>query len=162
DAAVAAELQDAAIRARRRGAYVEGARAFGRAADLSVDRDSRARRLTSAAKTWQLAGRVDLAATLLASALDLTDDPVRRAEIQHLRGYVRMWREAPAGVRELQEREAALVEAHSPDRAALMYADAAVPAFMVGDFDHAFRAAQRAHEVSRDAGVDARRVADVV
>lgn len=161
DAEVAGELHAAAVRARRRGAYVEAARGFERAADLSIDTDARARQMTAAAKSWQLAGRVDLSGRLLASALELTGDPVRRAEIQHLRGYVRMWREAPAGVAELLEREAAGVEAFDPDRATLMLADAAVPAFMVGEFRRALAAAGRAYEVSRRAGTRAQRVAQV-
>jgi DNA-binding CsgD family transcriptional regulator len=161
DGDVAAELYEAAVRARRRGAHVEAARGFERAAELAVDRHIRARVLTAAAKSWQLAGRVGLSGDLLAGALELTEDPVRRAEIQHLRGYVRMWREAPAGVSELLEREAARVEALDPDRATLMLADAAIPAFMLGEFDRALAAASRAHEVGRRAGPDARRVTDV-
>lgn len=158
---VAVELHDAAVRARRRGAYVEAARGFERAADLSVDRDARARLMTAAAKSWQLAGRISLAGDLLAGALDLTRDPVGRAEIQHLRGYVRMWREAPAGVSELLEREAERVASLDPDRATLMLADAAIPAFMVGEFGRALAAAGHAHDVSRNAGTQAQRVAQV-
>lgn len=161
DRAVAVELHDAAVRARRRGAYVEAARGFERAADLSVDHNDRARLLTAAAKSWQLSGHVSVAGNLLAGALELTGDPIDRAEIQHLRGYVRMWREAPAGVSELLEREAERVAALDPDRATLMLADAAVPAFMLGAFDRALAAADRAHDVSRRAGTRARRVADV-
>jgi hypothetical protein len=59
-----------------------------------------------------------------------------------------MWREAPAGVSSLLEREAALVESLDPDRAALMLADAAVPAFMIGDLPRALEVAQRAHAVA--------------
>jgi DNA-binding CsgD family transcriptional regulator len=161
DHEVAVELQEAAIRARRRGAYVEAARGFERAADLSVERDARARLMTAAAKSWQLSGRVSLAGELLADALDMTGDPVGRAEIQHLRGFVRMWREAPAGVSELLEREAERVVSLDPDRATLMLADAAVPAFMLGDFGRALAAAGRAFDVSRRAGTQAQRVAEV-
>jgi DNA-binding CsgD family transcriptional regulator len=161
DSVVAGELHDAGVRARHRGAYIEAARAFKRAADLSTDGDDRARRLVAAAKSWQLAGRVDLAQDLLTAALDLTSDPAARAQVQHLRGYVRMWREAPSGVSSLLEREAALVESLDPDRAALMLADAAVPAFMIGDFPRALDVAQRAHAVSRHAGTLAQRVADL-
>lgn len=158
---VAGELHDTATRARRRGAYVEAARGFERAADLSLDRDDRARLMTAAAKSWQLAGHVNVAGNLLAGALELTSDPIDRAEMQHLRGYVRMWREAPAGVSELLEREAERVVSMDPDRATLMLADAAIPAFMLGAFDRALVAATRAHDVSRRAGTRAQRVADV-
>jgi DNA-binding CsgD family transcriptional regulator len=159
---VARTLQDMAERARRRGAYVEAARAFGRAADLTRDPQARGRRLTHAAKAWQLSGRVGRAGQLLDAALEVITDPVARAEIQHLRGYVRMWREAPAGVADLLEREADAVAELDPDRAARMLADAAVPVFMAGDVGTALTIAQRAQDVSRRGSTTSRRVADVV
>lgn len=159
---VARTLHDMAERARRRGGYVEAARAFERAAGLTRDPQARGRRLTHAAKAWQLSGRVARAGRLLDAALELITDPVARAEIQHLRGYVRMWREAPAGIAELLEREAEAVAALDPDRAARMLADAAVPIFMAGDVGTALTIAQRAHDVSRHGSTTSRRVADVV
>ena len=159
---VARTLHDAAERARRRGAHVEAARAFQRAADLTRDPQAKGRRLTHAAKAWQLSGRVARAGRLLDAALEVITDPVARAEIQHLRGYVRMWREAPAGVADLLEREADAVAPLDPDRAARMLADAAVPVFMAGDVGTALAIAQRARDVSREGGTTSRRVADVV
>jgi len=159
---VARALHDMAERARRRGAYIEAARAFERAADLTRDPQAKGRRLTHAAKAWQLSGRVARAGRLLDAALEVISDPVARAEIQHLRGYVRMWREAPAGVAELLEREADAVAELDPDRAARMLADAAVPVFMAGDVGTALTVAQRAQDVSRRGSTTSRRVADVV
>jgi len=159
---VARTLHDAAERARRRGAYVEAARAFQRAADLTTDAQAKGRRLTHAAKAWQLSGRVARAGQLLDAALEVITDPVARAEIQHLRGYVRMWREAPAGIADLLEREADAVAPLDPDRAARMLADAAVPVFMAGDVTTALSIAQRAQDVSRRGGTTSRRIADVV
>lgn len=154
-------LHDMAERARRRGAHVEAARALERAAALTPDGQARARRLTQAAKAWQLSGRIDRSGALLRDALDVIDDPVARAEIQHLRGYVRMWREAPVGAGDLLEREADAVRDVDPDRAARMLADAAVPAFMTGAVGPALALASDAHTVSRRGGTTTRRIADV-
>ena len=68
DDEVAYALRDMGGRARVRGAYVEAARAFERAAELTRASEPRVRRLTQAAKCWQLAGRVGRAGRLLADA----------------------------------------------------------------------------------------------
>jgi DNA-binding CsgD family transcriptional regulator len=159
---VAYALHDMGSRARVRGAYVEAARAFERAAELTRDAEPRVRRLTQAAKCWQLVGRVGRAGRLLADAPDAVTDPVARAEVQHLRGYVRMWQEAPVGVTPLLRREAEAVAELDPDRAARMLADAAVPAFMLGDVGTALDLAERAQLVGRNGGTTTRRVTDVM
>jgi DNA-binding CsgD family transcriptional regulator/tetratricopeptide (TPR) repeat protein len=159
---VAHTLHEMGSRARLRGAYVEAARAFERAAELTRAAAPRVRRLTQAAKCWQLAGRVGRAGRLLADAPNAVTDAVARAEVQHLRGYVRMWQEAPVGVTPLLEREAEAVVDLDPDRAARMLADAAVPAFMLGEVGTALRLAERAQRVSRRGGTTTRRVADVM
>lgn len=155
-------LHDMAVRARRRGAHVEAARALERAAALTPDQRPRARRLAQAAKAWQLGGRVARSGDLLGEALELIDDPVARAEIQHLRSYVRMWREVPVGAGELLQREADAVRAIDPDRAARMLSDAAVPSFMTGDFQSALALASDAYAVSRRGGTTTRHIVEVI
>ncbi len=156
---VAEVLHETGERARRRGAYVEAARAMERAATLTVDPTTRGRRLTLAAKAWQLAGRLRRSGELLSRALALTDDPIARADVQHLRGYVRMWREAPVGVSDHLEREAIAIADLAPDRAARMLADAAVPAFMVADVERAVAISQRAVDVAAGGRASTRRIA---
>src|SRR5690606_34059725 len=121
----AAELEAAGMRARNRRAYAAAARCLERAATITPVGTDRARRLLKAAKWWQMAGLVGRAGKLLVEALRYEPPPIMRAEIQHLRGYVQMWRSAPPTAGRLLVDEAARVEALDPGRAALMLADAA-------------------------------------
>lgn len=151
DEDVATLLQQAAQRAGNRAGYVAAARAFGQAARLSRGPD-RARRLLRAARCWQLAGRNDQVLLLLDEALPLTTEPSRRALIQHMSAYVRMWRERPDGVLEFLVASAAAVEEADPGRAALMYSDACIPYFMVGDIERLQAVVRRGHELAARAG----------
>jgi DNA-binding CsgD family transcriptional regulator len=160
DEQVAAELEQAALRASRRAGYVAAARAFGQAARLSRGSD-RARRLLRAARCWQLAGRNDQVLTLLDDALPLTADPSRRALIQHMDAYVRMWRERPDGVLPFLVRSAEAVQEIDPARAALMYSDACIPYFMVGDIEQLQAAVRRGYELAGRVGGVAQLVAAV-
>ncbi|UQU68253.1 LuxR family transcriptional regulator [Couchioplanes caeruleus] len=157
---VAAELERAAQRAVGRAGYVAAARAFGHAARLSRGPD-RPRRLLRAARCWQLAGRNDQVLPLLAEALPLTTDPGRRAVIQHMDAYVRMWRERPDGALERLTASAHAVEQADPARAALMYSDACIPYFMIGRIDELQDAVRRAHDLGVRVGGVARLVAAV-
>ncbi|GID92356.1 AAA family ATPase [Amorphoplanes digitatis] len=151
DEDVATLLQEAALRASSRAGYVGAARAFGQAARLSRGPD-RARRLLRAARCWQLAGRNDQVLPLLDEALPLTTEPSRRALIQHMSAYVRMWRERPDGVLEFLVASAEAVEEADPGRAALMYTDACIPYFMVGDIEQLQAVVRRGHELAARAG----------
>ncbi|BCJ48532.1 transcriptional regulator [Actinoplanes sp. NBRC 14428] len=160
DDEVAAELEEAAKRASGRAGYVAAARAFAHAARLSLGPD-RPRRLLRAARCWQLAGRNDQVLPLLDEALPLTTDPSRRALIQHMSAYVRMWRARPDQALEHLTADAEAVERADPNRAALMYSDAAIPYFMVGRLDELQAAVGRAHELGVRVGGAARLVATV-
>ncbi|GAA3919056.1 AAA family ATPase [Actinoplanes auranticolor] len=151
DEQIAAELEQAALRASRRAGYVAAARAFGQAARLSRGPD-RSRRLLRAARCWQLAGRNEQVLTLLDDALPLTTDPSRRALIQHMDAYVRMWRERPDGVLPILVRSAEAVQEIDPARAALMYSDACIPYFMVGDLEQLQAAVRRGYELAGRVG----------
>ncbi|MFI7542840.1 ATP-binding protein [Actinoplanes sp. NPDC049599] len=160
DAQVAAELEQAALRASRRAGYVAAARAFGQAARLSRG-PVRARLLVRAARCWQLAGRNDQVLTLLDDALPLTTEPSRRALIQHMDAYVRMWRERPGGVLPFLVASAEAVERSDPARAALMYSDACIPYFMVGDIEQLQAVVRRGYELAGRVGGVAQLVAAV-
>jgi len=148
---VAAELERAAQRASGRAGYVAAARAFGQAARLSRG-PARPRRLLRAARCWQLAGRNDQVLTLLDEALPLTMEPGRRALIQHMDAYVRMWRERPDRVLEYLVASAEAVEQADPARAALMYSDACIPYFMIGDVEQLQVVVRRGHELAARVG----------
>ncbi|MGI8574081.1 MAG: AAA family ATPase [Egibacteraceae bacterium] len=162
DAQVAERIAAAARRARRRGAFVEAAGGWERAAALDDDAGVQARYLEAAAKSWQVAGNMERCARLLLRALDQATDPLARARIQHLRGYVQMWRSAPPDAAELLRSEAARVADADPSRAALMLADAAVPPLMTGNLLDAVSAAEEAARVAEHADADAQGVASVV
>jgi len=151
DEQVAAELEQAGLRASRRAGYAAAARAFGQAARLCRGAE-RSRRLLRAARCWQLAGRNDQVLTLLDDALPLTTDPSRRALIQHMDAYVRMWRERPDGVLSFLVESAEAVEQADPARAALMYSDACIPYFMVGDIEQLQAVVRRGYELAGRVG----------
>jgi DNA-binding NarL/FixJ family response regulator len=151
DEDVARLLEEAAVRARNKAGYVSAARAFGHAARLSRG-DPRLRRLLRAARCWILAGCNAEALDLLDQALPLADDVSQRALIQHLSGYVRLWRGRPDEVLRFLVEGAEQVEEADPGRAALMYLDANVAYFMLGRTDPLRRAARRAFELGRRAG----------
>ena len=81
DPAVVEELERAAQRARRRGAYATASQAYERATALTADDDRRARQLFLAGENAWVAGRSDRARSLLERARRLTADPVLRADV---------------------------------------------------------------------------------
>ncbi|TQS45258.1 AAA family ATPase [Cryptosporangium phraense] len=81
DESVAAELDEAADRARRRGAQPEAVRAYQRAAALSTDVDRRARRLALAAETARSTGMSTEAVALLEHAEAIATEPETVADV---------------------------------------------------------------------------------
>ncbi|HEU5265865.1 MAG TPA: AAA family ATPase [Jatrophihabitans sp.] len=88
DAAVVAELDQAAERAQRRGGYEAASAALERAAELTVDEQARARRLLAAAFNAWLAGQLPRARLLADAGRRLADDPVLRSDLDRLRGRI--------------------------------------------------------------------------
>jgi DNA-binding CsgD family transcriptional regulator len=85
---VAAELERSAGRAQRRGGFAAAA-AFGeRAALLTPDPARRAQRMLAAAQAKHHAGALDAALGLLAAAGAGPPDPLRAAQVEHLRGQI--------------------------------------------------------------------------
>ena len=159
DETVAQALEDAARTAATRGAHAAAARALERSAGVSPDVDQRVRRLTEAARAAQVAGRVADDGQLLERAMGLTDDPVRRAEIQLLRGRQIVWHGEPARAHELLVREAGRVRDLAPGMAAMMLAEAVLACCMTGDVAKALETARAARAAAiADGGIQAETV----
>ena len=90
DVDAAEELERAAVRARRRSAHASAAAALERAAALSVDISSQARRLVAAAAAAWHAGQPDRASVLLERADPLVSDRRTRADVEHLKGEIQL------------------------------------------------------------------------
>ena len=88
DEEIAAELERSAGRAEARGGVAAAAAFLGRAAALSPDLATRARRSLAAAEAKQVAGAPQAAATLLAAADDGPLDELESALAQRLRGQI--------------------------------------------------------------------------
>ena len=117
DESVAAALEDSADRARRRSGAGAAADALERSAQLTSDRGERGRRLTAAAQDAWLAGQRDRAATLLATAEQLVEDPAQRARVMQLGGLFELRRGMPDKAYRLLVDSAAAFEESDPHTA---------------------------------------------
>jgi DNA-binding NarL/FixJ family response regulator len=88
DVAVADELESTAERARLRSGHAAAAAALDRAAQLSVDDESKARRLVDAARSAWDAGQPERALLQLERADPIVTDPRVRAKLDHVRGEI--------------------------------------------------------------------------
>jgi signal transduction histidine kinase len=88
DPRVAADLEATAERARRRSGHAAAAAALERAADLSADLASQARRVVAAAEAAWHAGQTGRASALLDRAEPLIADPRLRMEADLVRGEI--------------------------------------------------------------------------
>ena len=87
DGDIAADLEASGQRSQLRGGHASAATAFERAATLSEDTPSRARRLAAAVRAAWLAAQIDRARDLVSRTLPLTDR-AQRAEVLFLRGVI--------------------------------------------------------------------------
>ncbi len=87
DEDVAADLEASGQRSQLRGGHASAATAFERAATLSEDTPSRARRLAAAVRAAWLAAQIDRARGLVSRTLPLTNR-AQRAEVLFLRGVI--------------------------------------------------------------------------
>ena len=117
DEGVAAALENSADRARRRSGAGPAADALERSAQLTADRGERGRRLTAAAQDAWFAGQRDRAATLLAEAEQLVEDPVQRARVMQLGGLFELRRGMPDKAYRLLLDSAAAFEESDPHTA---------------------------------------------
>ena len=114
--------------------------------------DDPARGLLDGAAAARAAGKPDRALRLLDEALGCTQDPLLRADVQHLRGLISMWRTAPAQASRQLLTEASRIDALDAAKAASMTADAAWASFMAGDLEGGLEAAERASALGARAG----------
>src|SRR5918996_178565 len=133
DEAVVRELEEAAERARDRSGFEAACAAMERAAQLTTESESRARRLAAAAENAWQAGRSRRAAGLLRGARPLTSKPLVRADIDRLRGLVELGIGSAVTAREILVDGAREVATTDPGRALQMLITAANPAAWTAD-----------------------------
>ena len=153
-AEVADELERTADRARRRSGYAAAAAALERAGELSVEPESKARRLVNAAAAAWHAGQPSRATALLDTASPLVTDANVLAELDHLRGQIE-WRCGSfldAGAILLAG--AARIAPVDSHKALEMLFDAAMTSVLSGDFASVSETGRRAAALPRagDAG----------
>src|SRR5262249_10941209 len=138
-----------AERARLRSGYAAAAAALERAAELSTDPASAARRLVGAADAAWHAGQPERANALLDQASPIVAQPEIRAALDHLRGAIE-WRsgsllEASA----ILMAGAARAAPSDPRKALAMLLDAGMTAATGGDYESVALAGQRAAALPR-------------
>ena len=147
DPSVGEELEEAAERARQRSGFAAASLAFERAATLTGDEEHRARRLTAAAETAWLAGRVERALMLLEAARPLVSEPIQRADIDRFLGLIEMTRGVPADACQLLLRAAAEVAPSDGGRALQLLNIAGLAAAYAGDREAAIAIARLARDL---------------
>ena len=153
DEAVAGALVTAAEDARRCSGYGAWARAWRRAADLSVAPQARVTRLMHAASDAFLAGESNPAVSWSEEALRDCRDPVLAADIKLILGRARTWMGEPhRGYDDLVE-TAAMVRPLDGARAASLLAEATVPAAIAGHVRLMVDAATRTESTWQNAGI---------
>lgn len=133
DEGVAADLEAAAVRARRRSGHATAVAALERAARLTPEDAVRARRLATAAETAVDAGRPGHARHLAEQAARLTEDPRELARIATVHGRVEYEHGSLRTVHEALVSAARRVAPLDADAAASMLADAARASWSAGD-----------------------------
>jgi DNA-binding CsgD family transcriptional regulator len=133
DERVAAELEQAADRARQRLGHAAAAAALERAARLTPDQPGRARRLIAAAGAALDAGRPGAASALADQGQSLTAEPGALAEIARVRAWVAMERGSMHRVHELVVAGAEPIAGSDPQAAAALLRLGAVAGWWAGD-----------------------------
>jgi DNA-binding NarL/FixJ family response regulator len=144
DEELAAQLERLAARASERSAHSAASTGYERAADLSPTGSERSRRLVAAAETAWVAGQSRRARSLALEAEEVTDVPVLRGRLLHVRSRADSRNgDVESAYRTLCD-GAAIVESSCPELALEMLADAVEAAMYAGDARRAEEAASRA------------------
>jgi DNA-binding CsgD family transcriptional regulator len=147
DHAVVEELEQAAVRARRRSGFVAASLAYERAAALTPDEGERARLLTAAAENAWFGGRLERTRMLLERGRPLASEPLQRADIDRYLGLVELTGGVPAEACRLLVRSAAAVASVDGERALELLNLASVAALYADDDAAAVTIAELAREV---------------
>jgi DNA-binding CsgD family transcriptional regulator len=160
--AVALDLESTAERARARSGHAAAASALDRAAELSPDRESQARRLVGAARSAWHAGQPERAAALVDRADAIVTDVALRADLDHLRG-VMAWRCGSLfDASTILIAGAAEIAGRDPRKALEMLCDAALSAWDSGDYERLGAAGDLAAELPRSEDEEQALMADVL
>jgi DNA-binding CsgD family transcriptional regulator len=133
DPSVVEDLERAAGRARARAGFADASHAFERAAVLTADEGERARRLTAAAESAYLAGRLERALLLLRRARPLATGPIEQADIDRYLGLIEMSDGIPADACQILLAGAQRVAAIDGERALELLNFASVASVYAGD-----------------------------
>jgi DNA-binding CsgD family transcriptional regulator len=133
DAAVAAELEQAARRAHRRSGFIPASLAFERASALTPDERHRVRLLMGAVEGAWFGGRSERALMLLEQARSVAADAIERAEIDRRRGLIEISTGVPADACEILIRGATAMGEVEADTALYMLSLACLAAAYGGD-----------------------------
>ncbi|MGP4101885.1 helix-turn-helix transcriptional regulator [Nonomuraea sp. KM90] len=133
DEEISAILAAAGARAAERGSNASAATAYERAAQLTVDRERRARRLAAAAQAALGAGQLPRAAAAAERGRRLTADPLVLARLASVRAAVEAEQGDPAPAAHLLIAAAEGVALIAPAEAASLLATAAGDAWFAGD-----------------------------
>ena len=117
DDALATALDEAGDRAERRGGFAAACEAYERSAELTPSAALRAERCFAAARNAWAAAMTNRARGLLAMAMEQSDDPPLRADIDRLRGRIEVNVGSGAGAHRIYVTAALAVADHSLDRA---------------------------------------------
>lgn len=124
DESVAAGLEEWAADTRARGAHASATLALERAAELTPDPDIRARRRFEAGTAAWVGGQTERALRNLDAALDMTQDPLLRADVQEARGRLLFTGGSMLEAYALLVDEAMRIERVAPEKAVAMLLEA--------------------------------------
>jgi DNA-binding CsgD family transcriptional regulator len=150
DEAVARSLEAVAHEARLAGGLAAEAQALERAAELTPEREPRARRMLDAARAWRRAGRLQHGMSIVERALPFAAEIRTRAELQLERGSSLVRDGEFEAASKLMLAEAERAASHEPKLAAQMLVRAAVAAHVMGDAQGAIATAGRAVALAAD------------
>jgi DNA-binding CsgD family transcriptional regulator len=132
---VAAELEDAAARARARGGYTASSAFWERSATLTPDRAERARRLLAAAEAHWDAGALPQALELLDAAEVLPNTALHHGRVLRVRGQVSLELHRGHAAVDNLVAGANLLARHNPAEANATYLEALFAAIWAGEHD---------------------------
>ena len=144
DDSAASALEQAGWRARSRSAYEVASRAFERGALLASGEAQRGRLLYAAADAAWLGGLADRAEALLGRARNDAAGADLLVSIEQLRGHIATRRGPVGEAEQILLAAAELAAPDDPERAVVMFAEAANASFYAGDAPAMLRAASRA------------------